>query len=577
VTADRPGPALTTPDWWRTGTVYQVWPRSFSDGNGDGIGDLRGLIGHLDHLDHLGVDAVWLSPVFASPQCDNGYDISDYQSIDPQFGSLEDFDELVGALHRRGMRLVLDLVVNHTSTKHAWFRESASSTDNPKRDWYIWSAPRPGAVGGTPGAEPTDWESYFSEPAWEHDPHTDSYYLHLFAREQADLNWDSAEVRSAVHAMMRWWLDRGVDGFRMDVINLISKRRPLGDGVPLPGRRWSDGSAYYSFGPRLLDHLQEMHDEVFAGRRADLIRIGETPGVTLEQARLLCNSDNRALDMVFQFHHVDLDRDPQDWKRPVPRTLTHLKESLFDWQLGLGGTGWNSLYWGNHDQPRAVSRFGDDSPELRCVSAKTLATVLYLLRGTAFVYQGDEIGMANPSIGGPEDLVDVSALNYFRTRVDAGEPPEEVIDRLRTTARDNARAPVRWEEGELAGFTTGVPWFAVRADEAGWTVAAQRDAPGSVLEHYRRVIRLRRELTALIDGEVVPLDRDHDQLFVYDRVAPGQRLRVVANFSSAPASATPDAARPDWALSGPLLDTHAPLPVGETLEPWRSFVWAEDR
>jgi oligo-1,6-glucosidase len=465
------------PAWWRSGTIYQVYPRTFARGAAPHAdtanasqGDLRGVIERLDYLAWLGADAVWLSPIYASPQRDNGYDISDYRAVDPQFGSLDDFDELVTELHARGMRLVMDLVVNHTSTEHAWFRESSLSTDSPRRDWYHWRPARPGASPGQPGAEPTNWESYFSEPAWNYDPATGEYYLHLFAAEQADLNWERPEVRAAIYAVMRWWLDRGVDGFRMDVINLISKRYPFTDGPTLPGRALGDGSSHFVHGPRLGEFLQEMNAAVFAGRDAGLVRIGETPGITLDQARLLTDPRHRMLDMVFQFEHVDLDRHPVDWKHPVPLQLAALKASLARWQEGLAGVGWNSLYWGNHDQPRAVSRFGDDAEEHRFASAKTLATVLYGMQGTAFVYQGDELGMANPELRELADLQDVSAINYYLARVQDGLDPEEVMRRLRRTGRDNARAPIPWS-----------------------TAAHQSTCDDSVSAHYRT---RRRRLSA---------------------------------------------------------------------------------
>jgi oligo-1,6-glucosidase len=561
VTAERAA-APDAPAWWRSGTIYQVYPRTFArgsvspaSGTNTSPGDLRGVIEKLDHLAWLGVDAVWLSPIYASPQRDNGYDVSDHQAVDAQFGTLDDVDELVAGLHDRGMKLVMDLVVNHTSTEHPWFRESSRSIDSPKRDWYHWRPARPDAVPGQPGAEPTNWESYFSEPAWEHDPATGEYYLHLFAVEQADLNWDDPEMRAAVHAIMRWWLDRGVDGFRMDVINLISKRLPFADGPAQPRRDLGDGSSYYLHGPRLSEFLQEMHSAVFAGRDAGLVRIGETPGITLEQARLLTEPRRGELDMVFQFEHVDLDRNPADWKDPVPLQLTALKQSLARWQEGLAGVGWNSLYWGNHDQPRAVSRFGDDAEEHRVASAKTIATVLYAMQGTAFVYQGDELGMTNPELRGLEDLEDVSSINYYMARVREGVEPEEIMRRLRRTGRDNARAPMPWS-----------------------TAADQSMRDDSVLAHYRRVIALRRQLPALVYGAFRLLDPEDPQTFCYERVGAQGRAMVVANFSSTAVPAERIPARPDWASGRPLLDTHPdavqPSEFDDGFAPWRSLVWA---
>src|SRR5689334_14646778 len=336
--------------WWKRAVVYQIYPRSFADANGDGMGDLRGVINHLDHIAGLGVDVIWLSPVYPSPQNDNGYDISDYTDIDPVFGSLDVFDELLAGVHARGMKLIMDLVVNHSSDEHPWFLESRSDKASPKRDWYWWRPAREGMEPGAPGAEPTNWGAAFGGPAWEFDERTGEYYLHLFSRKQPDLNWENAEVREAVYTMMRWWLDRGVDGFRMDVINLISKPPGLPDG---------DSGELNNCGPRIHEFLQEMHREVFAGRDAQLLTVGEMPGVTIEQARLFTDPARAEVDMVFQFEHVRLDQRDSKWD-PKPLDVRELKATLNRWQTGLADLGWNSLYWNNHDQPRAVSRFGDD-------------------------------------------------------------------------------------------------------------------------------------------------------------------------------------------------------------------------
>ncbi len=365
------------PEWWKSAVVYQVYPRSFADGDGDGIGDLPGLLSRLDHLAALGVDVVWLSPVYSSPQDDNGYDISDYQGIDPVFGSLDDLDAIVAGLHERGMKLVMDLVVNHTSDEHPWFVESRSSKDNPKRDWYWWRRPRAGMAAGDPGAEPTNWASFFSGPTWELDEASGEYFLHLFSRKQPDLNWENPQVRMAVYEMMRWWLDRGVDGFRMDVINMISKNPDLPDGRLLPGSsNLGDGSEHYICGPRIHEYLQEMHREVFAGRSEALLTVGEMPGVTVQEAQLFTDPARGEVDMVFQFEHMSVDQGSSKWD-VQPFDLLALKASLGRWQAGLAGLGWNSLYWNNHDQPRVVSRFGDDG-EYRVLSAKLLGTILHL-------------------------------------------------------------------------------------------------------------------------------------------------------------------------------------------------------
>src|SRR4051794_25236118 len=475
---DRYGAVPSASMWFQSAVVYQIYPRSFADSNGDGIGDLRGIIGRLDHLATLGVDVVWLSPIYRSPQDDAGYDISDYQDIDPVFGTLADFDELIAGLHERGIKLIMDLVVNHPSDEHPWFVESRSSLDSPKRDWYWWRS-----------EVPNDWRSFFSGPAWELDEATGEYYLHLFSRKQPDLNWENPEVREAIYAMMRWWLDRGVDGFRMDVINLISKP---------PGLPSGDSTSLNAHGPRLHEFLQEMHRAVFAGRSA-LLTVGEMPGVTTEEARLFTDPAREEVDMVFQFEHVDLDHGPSKWD-VHPLKMRDLKASFGRWQAGLAEAGWNSLYWDNHDQPRAVSRFGDD-PAFRRDSATCLATLLHLHRGTPYVYQGEEIGMANYPFAGVGDFRDVESVNHYADAVAAGEPVEAVLASLRAMSRDNARTPVQWDASPSAGFTTGTPWLPVNPDHVEWNAAAQRNDPHSVLAHYRRLIALRHDEPVVALGD----------------------------------------------------------------------------
>jgi oligo-1,6-glucosidase len=442
--------------WFKSAVVYQIYPRSFADSDGDGIGDLGGIAAHLDHLAELGVDVVWLSPVYPSPQDDAGYDISDYQDIEPVFGTLAQFDELLAGVHARGMKLIMDLVVNHTSDEHAWFVESRSSKDSPKRDWYWWRS-----------EIPNDWRSFFSGLAWELDETTGEYYLHLFSRKQPDLNWENPEVRSAVYEMMRWWLDRGVDGFRMDVINLISKP---------PGLPSGNSFALNAHGPRLHEFVQEMHREVFAGRNG-LLTVGEMPGVTLEEAQLFTDPAREEIDMVFQFEHVQLDQGPTSKWDIRPLKLLDLKRSLGRWQEGLAETGWNSLYWNNHDQPRAVSRFGDDG-EHRVAAAKMLGTVLHLHRGTPYVYQGEELGMTNAPWATIDDFRDIESLNHYREAVAEGQSPDDVLRALRTMGRDNARTPVQWTPGPHAGFTTGEPWLPVNPNHTTINAEAPHAAGG---------------------------------------------------------------------------------------------------
>ncbi|TFV63555.1 alpha-glucosidase [Geodermatophilus sp. DF01-2] len=520
------------PPWWTRAVVYQVYPRSFQDSDGDGVGDLGGVLQRLDHLADLGVDVLWLSPVYPSPQADNGYDISDYTDVDPLFGSLEQLDELVAALHDRGMKLVMDLVVNHTSDRHPWFLESRSSTDSPKRDWYWWRPPRVGMAPGEPGAEPTNWHSFFSGSTWELDEASGEYFLHLFDRRQPDLNWENPEVRQAVYAMMRWWLDRGVDGFRMDVINLISKDvgpdGELHDGPPLPGLPYGDASASVVCGPRVHEFLQEMHREVVAGHEATLLLVGEMPGVTVEQARLFTDPARREVDMVFQFEHVQLDHSGSKFD-PHPLRMRDLKASFGRWQTGLADVGWNSLYWDNHDQPRAVSRFGDDSPRYRRDSATCLATLLHLHRGTPYVYQGEELGMANAPFGSIDGFRDVESLNHYAQAVAHGADPEEVLAALRRMSRDNARTPVQWNDSPHAGFTTGTPWIPVNPDHGEWNAAAQRNDPSSVFAHHRRLIGLRHEQPVVALGDFTMLLPDHEEVYAFTRRLDGETLLVVCN------------------------------------------------
>ncbi len=589
----------TDRDWWKSAVVYQVYPRSFADSDGDGVGDLGGILAHLDHLELLGVDVVWLSPVYRSPMADNGYDISDYEDVDPLFGSLEQLDELIAELHARGMRLVMDLVVNHTSSAHAWFAESRSSTDNPKRDWYWWRSPRPGHVPGTPGAEPANWGSAFSGPAWTYDEATGEYYLHLFAPEQPDLNWENPEVRQAVYAMMRRWLDRGVDGFRMDVVNLLSKvvgepdelgrptlpdgligeRHPLGAGV-IDTTKYGDTSGFVLNGPRIHEFLQEMHREVFAGRAPGLLNVGETPGCPIEEAVLYTDPARGELDMVFQFEHVDIDSGPRGKWDLQPLSMLQLKQSLGRWQDGLAEVGWNSLYLGNHDQPRCVSRFGSDDPEHREQSAKALATVLHLHRGTPYVYQGDELGLPNVGFTSLDQLRDVESLNHYATAIARGESPASVMAALSYKGRDNARVPMPWDSSPGAGFSTGTPWLQLHPLSASVNSAAQVDDPDSVFSHYRRLISLRHDEPCVAHGTFRMLLADHEELYCFEREYAGTRLLVVANLSSV-AGVVPDLSElSSWTAAEPLVlsvpgssvSGSSPAPA-DPLAAWESRVY----
>jgi len=568
-------------DQWRRWVVYQIYPRSFADSNGDGVGDLRGVLNHLDHLQRLGVDVIWLSPVYRSPMDDNGYDISDYQDVDPLFGTLADLDELIADLHARGMRLVMDLVVNHTSDEHPWFVESRSSRDNPKRDWYWWRDARPGTTPGTPGAEPTNWESHFSGPTWTWDEHTGQYYLHIFSRKQPDLNWENPEVRQAVYAMMRWWLDRGVDGFRMDVIDMISKDTSLPDTQPRPGSLYGPGDQFFTCGPRNHEFLQEMYREVFAGRDAHVLTVGEMPGVTIPQAVLFTEPERHELDMVFQFEHVRLDigKDKYDLR---PLHLPDLKASMAAWQAGLAGRGWNSLYWSNHDQPRSVSRFGDDGV-YRVDSAKTLATVLHLHQGTPYVYQGDELGMVNSPFAVIGDYRDIQALNYYAAAAAGGVDLAKLLVAMRKMSRDQARTPVQWDASPQAGFTTGTPWIAVNPDYPEVNAAAEVGQPDSVFEHYRKLIELRHDDPVVTDGAFELLLPEHPAIWAFLRRGHDAELLVAANFSADVVSAALPL-EADWAGAAVVLTNLAepepnPLqpPPDLKLRPWESVIWRRTR
>jgi oligo-1,6-glucosidase len=510
------GAAPVAEPWWKTAVVYQIYPRSFADSNGDGMGDLQGIASRLDHLEALGVDVIWLSPVYPSPQDDNGYDIAEYQDIEPMFGTLADFDALLTAVHERGMKLVMDLVVNHTSAEHAWFKESRASRENPKRDWYWWRE------------RPNDWRSFFSGSAWELDERTGEHYLHLFARSMPDLNWENPDVREAVYSMMRWWLDRGVDGFRMDVINMISKDPALPDAREPGVGMMPDGAEHFIDGPRVHEFLAEMNGAVFAGR-PETLTVGETPGVTKEEARLYTDPARGEVDMVFQFEHVNLDQGATKWD-VHPLRLTDLKATFGRWQDGLAKTGWNSLYWNNHDQPRVVSRFGDDGPEHRVRSAKMLATILHLHRGTPYVYQGEELGMTNARFDRIEAFRDIESLNHYAEAVANGDDPDALLAGLRTMSRDNARTPMQWDAGANAGFTTGEPWIPVNPNFPEINADAARKDPDSVFHHYRRLIELRHREPVVAQGDFAMLLPDDERVYAFTRRLGAVELLVLGNF-----------------------------------------------
>lgn len=520
----------------RRAVVYQIYPRSFCDANGDGVGDLRGITSKLDHLQALGADVVWLSPVYASPQDDNGYDISDYRAIAPEFGTMADFDDMLAQMHARGIRLVMDLVVNHSSDEHEWFRQARSSRDNPFHDFYIWREPRIGTDGVR--QPPTNWEAAFNGSVWEWNEPTGEYYLHMFSRKQPDLNWENPKLRAEVYDVMRFWLDKGVDGFRMDVINMISKPWNADGSLPdAPVVRegfLQPGFAMSCNGPRLTEFLREMRREVLD--HYDTITVGEAPLATVAEGVALTHPDTGALDMLFQFEHMDLDsiggHVGGKWALK-PLDLRDLKRTLQRWQDALDGRGWNSLYLSNHDQPRPVSRFGDDGPTHRVVSAKLLGSWLHGHQGTPYVYQGEELGLRNVAFPSIDHYQDIESRNHWRTAVqERGEDPATVLRSLHAKSRDNARTPMPWDPAQPnAGFGTGTPWLALHPDWREVNAARAMADPDSVFHHYRRLIRLRREHPVLALGHSRQWLPEHPSLSAMERVWEGERWLVVCNFS----------------------------------------------
>ena len=532
--------------WWKESVVYEVYPRSFQDSNGDGIGDLSGLIDRLDYLADLGIDVLWLGPMYRSPNADNGYDISDYRAIMDEFGTMADFDRLLAELHERGIRLLLDLVVNHTSDEHRWFEASRTSKDNPYRDYYFW---RPPAEDGGP---PNGWQSLFGGSAWTLDETTGEYYLHLFHEKQPDLNWENPNVRADVYDIMRFWLDKGVDGFRMDVIPFISKDLPF---KSLPDDFHGDFPHLYANGPRVHEFLQEMHAEVL--QHYDVMTVGEGVGIRPEQANDYVGCDRNELDMLFYFDHIWIDRNQEKMLAPRPWSLPELKSIIRTWDEAVGERGWVSTYLGNHDLPRLVSRFGDDG-RYRRPSAKMLATLVLTLRGTPTIYQGDEIGMTNVPFRSIENYRDIQSLNYYRAATSAGNDPEQALDVLARLSRDHARTPMQWSDDAYAGFTTGTPWIMVNPNAAQINVQEQQDDEHSVLRYYRQIIQLRKDHPALTYGTYEPFAEADRTVWAYLRRGADETLLVVLNFASAPLSFfDASAAVPDEAKLTLLLSNYA--------------------
>lgn len=509
--------------WWKESVVYQIYPRSFCDSNGDGIGDLNGITGKLDYLKELGIDVIWLSPVYKSPNDDNGYDISDYQAIMDEFGTMEDFDRMLATAHEKGIKIMMDLVVNHTSDEHKWFIESRKSTDNPYRDYYIW---RPAKEDGS---LPNNWGSCFSGPAWEYDKTTDMYFLHLFSKKQPDLNWDNPAVRQDVFDMMNWWLKKGVDGFRMDVISLISKEPGLPDKeTGINGYATFNVSAN---GPHVHEYLQEMRQKAL--NNADTITVGECSGVTLEEAKKYARSDEKELNMVFQFEHMDVDSDKKAGKWTTRKMdLRNLKKILTRWQKGLQDIAWNSLYWENHDQPRSVSRFGNDSDEYREISAKMLATCIHMMQGTPYVYQGEELGMTNCPFNTLDNFRDLESINAFHELTEQGKMTEEdMMAAIGYKGRDNARTPMQWDDSAYAGFSTTNPWIMVNPNYTKINAKDQVNREDSVFKYYQKLIKLRHESELIVYGTYDLILDDDKDIYAYIRTLGDEKLIVYCNFS----------------------------------------------
>ena len=506
--------------WWQRAVVYQIYPKSFHDTTSNGVGDIQGIIQKLDYLQKLGVDVIWLTPIYASPQKDNGYDISDYYSIHHEYGTMEDFDELLVQAHKKGIKVIMDIVVNHTSTEHQWFKEASSSKDNPYRDFYIWRD------GKEDGSEPTNWQSKFGGNAWQYDKKTGQYYLHLFDVTQADLNWENEKLRQKVYDMMTFWFEKGVDGFRLDVINLISKNQqfPDDDGLVAPG----DGRKFYTDGPRVHEFIHEMNKEVFS--KYDSITVGEMSSTTLDHCIQYSNPKNEELSMTFNFHHLKVDYPNGEKWALGDMDFLALKRILSKWQTGMNqGGGWNALFWCNHDQPRVVSRYGNDG-KYHQESAKMLATAIHMMQGTPYIYQGEEFGMTNPKFTSIGQYRDVESLNMYQILKANGKPEEEVLEILQEKSRDNSRTPVQWDDSEHAGFTEGTPWIEVASNYKTINAKAALEESDSVFYHYQKLISLRKEYNIITEGDYELLLADDPQIFAYTRSTETEKLVVINNF-----------------------------------------------
>lgn len=572
-----------TKTWWKESIVYQIYPRSFKDTSGNGVGDLRGIIEKLDHIKALGIDVIWLSPVYESPNDDNGYDIADYRAIMKEFGTMADFDEMLQGIHDRGMKLIMDLVANHTSDEHAWFEESRSSKVNPKRDYYIWKDGKKGPNGEL--LPPNNWRSFFSGPAWEYDDRTGQFYLHLFTRKQPDLNWENPLVRKEIGDIVEFWLKKGVDGFRMDVISLISKR----GYEDSPYNSLNETIQHiYANGPRVHEFLQEMYENVLS--KYDIMTVGEGPGIDLHEGPLYVKEQRKELNMIFHFGHMFMDQGPGGKFDPIEIDFLKFKQVFVDWDRAMKGGGWNSIFLDNHDFPRMVSRFGNDTVYWK-ESAKMLATLLMTMRGTPYIYQGDEIGMTNVAFESLEDYRDVETLNAWEEEKAAGRSLEDFMKAVHRQGRDNVRTPYQWNNEPHAGFTKSTPWIKVNPNYTSINLEAQWDDPDSILHYYRRVITFRKKNTLLVYGEFELLKPEHPTLLVYERFSsatPGQEqdstaMLVMMNFSNSPAELTyqPSESLKDAIIESCLIGNY-PEPSAFTndritLKPWEAQVLSLNR
>ncbi|PLR97528.1 alpha,alpha-phosphotrehalase [Bacillus sp. T33-2] len=553
--------------WWKKSVVYQIYPKSFYDTTGNGVGDLPGIISKLDYLKELGVDVIWLTPVYESPQRDNGYDISNYFKIHEEYGTMEDFDQLLEQAHERGIKIIMDIVVNHSSTEHEWFKEARKSRDSRYRDYYIWKEPK------QDGSAPTNWESKFGGSAWEFNKGTKDYYLHLFDVTQADLNWENEDLRKEVYEMMHFWFEKGVDGFRLDVINLISKdqRFPDDDGSVPPG----DGRKFYTDGPRIHEFLQEMNREVFSKHNA--MTVGEMSSTTIENCIKYSNPHRNELSMTFNFHHLKVDYKGGDKWTLVDFDFIGLKRILSLWQSEMNeGGGWNALFWCNHDQPRIVSRYGNDG-KYRTESAKMLATTIHMMQGTPYIYQGEEIGMTNPYFDKIEDYRDVESLNIFDLKRAEGMPEEEILEILKSKSRDNSRTPVQWNSEKHAGFTEGTPWINVAPNYEELNVDKALDDKDSVFYHYKKLIDLRKKYDIVTHGNYELILDEHPEIFAYIRNAENEKLLVVNNFYGKAAEFTlPDSVDTEGYTEEILLSNYKDSQTGfkkVSLRPYESIVY----